>query len=303
MPKKKLNKERPKILGSAVIEDVYPSVLNGRFAVKRITGEKIDIWADIFREGHGKCEARLLYREEGASRWKKSAMGFFDNDRWKGSLTAGRPGYHEFCIEAWPEENPKRITRSAVYPLSVDREAAGFASWYEMWPRSQGLLEGESATFKDMEKRIPYISDLGFDVIYLTPIHPIGRTKRKGPNNNPVCSINDPGCPYAIGNEAGGHKAVEPSLGTLKDFERFNSAVKKAGLEVALDIAHTCSPDHPYLKEHPEWFFHEKDGTIKCAVNPPKVYEDIIPFNFFCDDYEALWNEMLSIFTFWAEKG
>ena len=185
----------------------------------------------------------------------------------------------------------------------VDRERAGFAAWSEMVPRSQGTQPGKAAKFKDAEPRLEEIAALGFDVVYLPPIHPIGRTHRKGANNSLVSGPDDPGSPWAIGNEHGGHTAVEPALGTLADFERFVARAAVLGMEIALDYALQCSPDHPWVKEHPEWFFIRPDGTIKYAENPPKKYEDIYPINFWCDDFDALWNACKDILTFWIARG
>ena len=185
----------------------------------------------------------------------------------------------------------------------VDRVTARFAAWYEMFPRSQGKTLGQSGTFKDCESRLPEIKVMGFDVIYLPPIHPIGRTHRKGPNNSPKAGPNDPGSPWAVGNEQGGHKAVETSLGTLKDFDNFAKKCRQMNMEVALDFAINCSPDHPYVQQHPEWFYKRPDGSIKYAENPPKKYEDIYPLNFYCKDWEALWREMKSILEFWISYG
>ncbi len=184
-----------------------------------------------------------------------------------------------------------------------DRVRARLGAWYEMFPRSQGTDPTRSATFRECEARLPEIQRMGFDVIYLPPIHPIGHTKRKGPNNSLVAGPDDPGSPYAIGSEAGGHDAVEPSLGTLEDFDHFVHAVHEHGMEVALDFAINCSPDHPYVRQHPEWFFHRPDGTIKYAENPPKRYEDIYPLNFYCEQRAALWEEMRRILVFWIHHG
>jgi starch synthase (maltosyl-transferring) len=185
--------------------------------------------------------------------------------------------------------------------LLVDRERARFGSWYEMFPRSNSPEPGRSATFCEAEAALPRIAELGFDVLYLPPIHPIGVTARKGKNNSPVARRGDPGSPWAIGSAEGGHKAVEPGLGTLDDFDRFVGAAQKAGLEVALDLAYQCSPDHPYVTEHPEWFRHRPDGSIKYAENPPKKYQDIYPIDFDTADWEALWHELRSIVLFWME--
>ena len=187
--------------------------------------------------------------------------------------------------------------------VTADRPRARFAAWYEMFPRSQGRIPGRHGTFHDCIERLPAIAAMGFDVIYLPPIHPIGRSFRKGKNNGLTAGPDDPGSPWAIGNEAGGHKAVEPALGTLEDFRAFVRAVRQAGMEVVLDYALQCSPDHPYVREHPEWFNQRPDGTIKYAENPPKKYQDIYPLNFYCRDREALWEEMKSILLFWVEQG
>jgi len=185
----------------------------------------------------------------------------------------------------------------------VDRPLACFAAWYEMFPRSQGRVPGRHGTFKDCIDRLPDIAAMGFDVIYLPPVHPIGRSFRKGKNNALAAGPDDPGSPWAIGNEHGGHKAVEPALGGLDDFRAFVRAARDAGIEIALDYALQCSPDHPYVREHPEWFYARPDSTIKYAENPPKKYQDIYPLNFYCRDREALWEELKSIFQFWIEQG
>jgi starch synthase (maltosyl-transferring) len=192
---------------------------------------------------------------------------------------------------------------SDTYAIKVDRKKAEFASWYELFPRSAGKIKNQSATFKDVEKLLPYIADMGFDVLYFTPIHPIGHTKRKGRNNALIAHAGDPGSPYAIGDESGGHFAVHPDLGTLHDFNELVSKAAEFGIELALDFALNCSPDHPYLKEHPDWFYRRPDGTIKFAENPPKKYEDIYPLNFECEDRKNLWNEIKNILLFWADHG
>lgn len=189
-------------------------------------------------------------------------------------------------------------------PLQVVVEPmrARYSAWYELFPRSCGE-RGRHGTFADAEKRLDYVADLGFDIVYLPPIHPIGRTFRKGPNNTLSASPDDVGSPWAIGAAAGGHKSIHPQLGTLADFGRFVARARALGLEVALDIALQVSPDHPYVTEHPDWFVHRADGTIQYAENPPKKYQDIYPFHFDCADWKALWNELKSIFLFWIEQG
>ena len=185
----------------------------------------------------------------------------------------------------------------------VDRPAAQIGAWYEFFPRSAEGRGDRGSTFRDCLPRIDHAKAMGFDVIYLPPIHPIGHTNRKGRNNSITCELGDPGVPWAIGSETGGHKAVEPSLGTLADFDWLQKQVRKRGMEIALDFAINCSPDHPYVKEHPDWFYKRPDGTIKYAENPPKKYEDIYPLNFRCDDWRELWAEMKSIVLFWARRG
>jgi starch synthase (maltosyl-transferring) len=187
--------------------------------------------------------------------------------------------------------------------LIVDRPAARFAAWYEMFPRSQGTDSTRSATFREAEARLPAIAAMGFDTLYMPPIHPIGTTKRKGPNNTLVAGPNDPGSPYAIGSEAGGHEAIAPELGTLDDFMHFQQRAQELGLELALDFAIQVSPDHPWVREHPEWFYHRPDGTIKYAENPPKKYEDIYPVNFRTSDWKNLWAAWRDIVMLWADRG
>jgi Glycosidases len=185
----------------------------------------------------------------------------------------------------------------------VDVERARFSAWYEMFPRSCAQQAGRHGDFKDCEARLPYIAEMGFDVIYLPPIHPIGQTKRKGRNNALTAEASDPGSPWAIGAAEGAHKAVHPKLGTLEDFRRFVCKAREYGMEVALDIALQCSPDHLYVLKAPSWFRWRADNTVQYAENPPKKYEDIYPFNFETDDWQALYEEIKSIFLHWIEQG
>ena len=185
----------------------------------------------------------------------------------------------------------------------VDRPVALIAAWYEFFPRSAEGRGDRGSTFRDCLPRVDDAQAMGFDVIYFPPIHPIGHTNRKGRNNSTTHEPGEPGVPWAIGGEAGGHKAVEPSLGTLEDFDWLEKEVRKRGMEIALDFAINCSPDHPYVKEHPDWFYKRPDGTIKYAENPPKKYEDIYPLNFHCENWRELWAELKSVVLFWAERG
>ncbi|PWD99142.1 alpha-1,4-glucan--maltose-1-phosphate maltosyltransferase [Marinilabilia rubra] len=187
--------------------------------------------------------------------------------------------------------------------VTVERERANFSSWYEVFPRSLGKGTEQHGTFKDVIDFLPYVAEMGFDVLYLPPIHPIGKTKRKGRNNSTEAQKGDPGSPWAIGSADGGHKAIHPELGSLDDFRNLISEAAEHGIEIAMDVAFQCSPDHPYVKDHPEWFKHRPDGSLQYAENPPKKYEDIYPLNFESDDWENLWEELKSVFEYWIDKG
>jgi starch synthase (maltosyl-transferring) len=205
-------------------------------------------------------------------------------------------------MAAWPD----LVLSTELTPylkVVVDRPEALFAAWYEFFPRSAEGKPDSGSRFRDCLPRIDDAKAMGFDVIYFPPIHPIGFTKRKGKNNSVTCEPGDPGVPYAIGSQFGGHKAVEPELGTLEDFDWLVGEVHARGMEIALDFAINCSPDHPYVKEHPEWFFHRPDGTIKYAENPPKKYEDVYPLNFHSSDWRNLWEEMKDVILFWVRHG
>jgi len=186
--------------------------------------------------------------------------------------------------------------------VTVDRPRAVFSTWYELFPRSFGT-RGEHGTFRDCERLLPDIAAMGFDVLYLPPIHPIGLTHRKGRNNSTSVTATDPGSPWAIGSPLGGHKAIHPQLGSFDDFEHFVRKAAEHGLEIAMDLAFQCSPDHPYVAEHPEWFHWRPDGTVQFAENPPKKYEDILPLNFESDRWRELWEELKSIVLFWIDRG
>lgn len=193
-------------------------------------------------------------------------------------------------------------TRTNDFNLWIDRDRGGFSSWYEFFPRSSGKGDGHS-TLKDAAKRLDYVKDMGFDVIYLPPIHPIGFDHRKGKNNATKSNKDDVGSPWAIGSKHGGHKDVHPDLGTVEDLKRLSEKANKLDMEIAMDFAIQCAPDHPYVKDHPQWFKWRPDGTVQYAENPPKKYQDILPINFECDDWENLWKELLSIPLFWIKQG
>jgi starch synthase (maltosyl-transferring) len=198
---------------------------------------------------------------------------------------------------------PGDATRLAPLPLIVDRTEAGFSAWYELFPRSQGKVPGKHGTFADTAARLPEIAAMGFDVIYLPPIHPIGVAHRKGRNNSVTCEPHDVGSPWAIGGKEGGHDAVHPELGTIEDFDKLVKEAAELGIEIALDYALQCSPDHPWVKSHPNWFFVRPDGTLRYAENPPKKYEDIYPINFWSDDRENLWNACRDVVLYWVRHG
>jgi starch synthase (maltosyl-transferring) len=358
-----------------VIEDIYPSVDCARYTVKRIVGDPVEVWADIFREGHDVIAADLLWQRQGDTALHRAPMQLINNDRWLGQFTPTEPGRYSFTIEAWTDQfatwrkefllkqkagqdisletreglellaqlmpsqreaqlvveaAAKKLTsakdpaalldetlaaamaksaarpdlcRSPAVPLVADRERARVGAWYEMVPRSQSPIPGQHGTFDDCIARLPEIAGLGFDVLYLTPIHPIGHTNRKGKNNSLNAGPDDPGSFYAIGSEQGGHDAVHPELGTLADFRRLVAACHRHDMEIALDIAVQCSPDHPWVKDHPEWFRTRPDGSIKFAENPPKKYEDIINPDFNCSDRIALWEALRDVIVFWVEQG
>jgi starch synthase (maltosyl-transferring) len=359
------------------IEDIYPLVDGGRFAVKRIVNEPLEVWVDIFRDGHAALAADLLWRFEANGRWARVPMRLHNNDRWSASFTPTRVGRHVYLIEAWTDAfatwrrdflakreagldvdleleegrslvstlkprnpaaarlveetvrklqvstapdatedllseglaeavrraNETDLTRSISCPLVVDRPLARSGAWYEMMPRSQSPAEGVHGTFEDCIKRLPDIAALGFDVLYLTPIHPIGTTNRKGRNNSLRAEPGDPGSPYAIGSPEGGHDGVHPALGTLEDFRRLVSACTGHGMEIALDFAIQCSPDHPWLAQHPQWFKRRPDGSIQYAENPPKKYEDIVNPDFYGSDTEGLWTALRDVVLFWVTQG
>jgi starch synthase (maltosyl-transferring) len=324
------------------ILEVKPQVDCGRFPVKRIAGDRVEVGARIFRDGHDLPGAAVRYRAPGATRWQEAPLEPLGNDRWAGEFPVDRPGRWSFRIEAWtdriatfqdelrrkveagrteldgelaegavllgrsaltveealaaPAGDRAGSASSAVYEVDVDRALARFGSWYELFPRSWGGFEG-------VRRLLPSFVEIGFDVIYLPPVHPIGVTNRKGRNNALVAGPTDPGSPWAIGTDAGGHDAIDAGLGTLAEFERLVADARALGIEIAIDFAVQCSPDHPWLKEHPEWFHRRADGTLKYAENPPKRYEDIYNVNFDCEDWKGLWEALRDVLLVWVERG
>jgi starch synthase (maltosyl-transferring) len=219
----------------------------------------------------------------------------------EGERTALSPALAELMARHPDRTDATRYRRELE--VLVDPERARFSAWYELFPRSASPAPGRHGTFQDVEARLPYLARMGFDVLYMPPIHPIGRTFRKGRNNSVHAEPGDPGSPWAIGGPEGGHTSVHPELGTLDDFRRLVRTARRRGIEIALDIAFQASPDHPYVREHPEWFRKRPDGTIQYAENPPKKYQDIYPFDFDCDDWQGLWQELRDVLLFWVEQG
>jgi len=210
------------------------------------------------------------------------------------------PMLHELVLR-YPDK--RFATDSVELPIVVDPVRARFSSWYEFFPRSTAEKAGEHGTFADAEKRLPYIAEMGFNVVYMPPIHPIGTKFRKGKNNNPESQDEDHGSPWAIGATEGGHKGILGELGTVEDFKRFIKKADELGLQVAMDIAFQAAPDHPYVKDHETWFKKRPDGTIQYAENPPKKYQDIYPFDFESEDWEGMWKELKSVFDYWIGVG
>jgi starch synthase (maltosyl-transferring) len=364
-----------------VIQYPTPSVDDGRYPAKRVVGDRVDVEADIFRDGHDILRAVVRYRPPRARNWREAELRRIDAHlggvRWAGSFELDCQGRWEYTVEAWTDvfgtwrdELERKVTAGqhdlageisegvqllqlaateaksksdralidhAIATLSdehvpetakhdvalgpelfgtveriqprhgsvsidpplaieVDRKLAQFGAWYELFPRSWGGLQG-------VKQQLPRLQELGFDIVYLPPIHPIGHTNRKGRDNSLTAGPDDPGSPWAIGDETGGHDAVHRDLGTLDDVKELAKAAKKHGLEIALDFAIQCSADHPWLHEHPEWFHRRPDGTLKYAENPPKRYQDIYNANWESPDWQGLWDALLTVILQWVDAG
>ncbi|MBV8257090.1 MAG: alpha-1,4-glucan--maltose-1-phosphate maltosyltransferase [Actinobacteria bacterium] len=324
------------------VQTVTPQVDCGRYAVKRTVGDEVTVSARIFRDGHETLGAAIRFKAPGASRWDEQPLQPLGNDWWEGSFRVDRPGHWCFKVEAWVDrvasfqEEVRRkvaggqtdlaselsegavllgresltVDEALAAPagdrhekassdqlwVDVDRELARFGSWYELFPRSWGGFEGVRA-------QLPRLAELGFDVLYLPPIHPIGETNRKGRNNAEKAGPGDVGSPWAIGDASGGHDAIHPDLGTEKQFRKLVKEAKEHGIEIALDFAVQMSPDHPWLKSHPEWFNRRPDGTLKYAENPPKRYQDIYNVNFDSEDWRGLWQALHDAVRHWVDLG
>ncbi|MBA2273786.1 MAG: alpha-1,4-glucan--maltose-1-phosphate maltosyltransferase [Actinobacteria bacterium] len=366
-----------------VITNVRPRLECGRYRVKAIEGDLLDVTADIVRDGPDLLQASLRYGSP-SGEWADAPMSHLGNDGWMGRFRPETPGIWHYTVQAWTDhfatwrrdlgkrvdagqtvdlelqegalllekrlvlvpKEERRVIQAAIevlrapgksdgwdaprvtaavdesvaaimagHPdrteaatfepvlgLNVERVRARFGAWYEFFPRSTGTST-EHGTFATAAEHLTAIAGMGFDVVYLPPIHPIGRTHRKGKNNALEAGPDDVGSPWAIGSEEGGHTDVDPKLGTIEDFDLFVERAGQEGLEVALDFAIQCSPDHPWATEHPEWFHHRPDGTIKYAENTPKKYQDIYPINFSTEDADGLWNELKRVLEFWISHG
>ena len=294
------------------ISDVSPTVyFGGEFLpVKAIAGESISIAATAVIEGHEKLSLQVVLHDAKGKVVTRSDMHEIwpGTNRYEGAIVVPAQGDFFYVIEADSTSQYRTVYGSTEkFPIRGDRDRALIGAWYEFFPRSEGAVKNSdgtvtSGTFSTATKRLPAVAAMGFDVLYLPPIHPIGISHRKGPNNTLTAGPKDPGVPWAIGNSDGGHDAINPELGTMKDFENFVAAAKKSGLEIALDLALQTSPDHPWVKSNPQWFNKRADGTIAYAENPPKKYQDIYPINF-DDDYEGIRDEVLRIIRLWVSKG
>jgi starch synthase (maltosyl-transferring) len=365
-----------------IIEHVYPEIDCGKYPVKRVVGERVNVSADIYADGHNEIKAVLLHRRKGRRNWNETPMRHVNNDKWEAWFKVDKMGWYEYTIQGWVDHfaswqkgfrakfeanqpveielqigagmmeeakeqatpgfrkkidgwiafindvtyNPSAAaamvmgeeasdimyrctdrsgasTYEKTLLVEVERKKALFSSWYEAFPRSTSPEPGKHGTFRDVENIIPLVAKMGFDILYFPPVHPIGVSFRKGKDNSPVALPGEPGSPWAIGGEEGGHKAIHPELGTLEDFRSVVKTAGEHGLEIALDLAYQCSQDHPYLKEHPEWFKWRPDGTVQYAENPPKKYQDVVAFNFENDDWQNMWKELKSIVDYWIEQG
>jgi starch synthase (maltosyl-transferring) len=303
------------MIGRFPILDISPVTHFGgeMIGAKAIPNEEIPVQATIIREGHESFEAYVILIDTRGKEVSRVSMREIwpKSNRYEGRIRPTSQGLWSFYIEV-SAENPgdfkkKLSSASERFPINVECERALVGSWYEFFPRSEGAVKNPdgtitSGTFKTAAQRIPAVAEMGFDVLYLPPIHPIGYAHRKGKNNSLEAKPSDPGVPWGIGNADGGHDAINPELGSMKDFEDFLKVARKNKIDVALDLALQCSPDHPWVKSNPEWFTKRPDGTIAYAENPPKKYQDIYPINF-DNDYPGLFKEILRIVTFWIDKG
>ncbi|WKB52924.1 alpha-1,4-glucan--maltose-1-phosphate maltosyltransferase [Eleftheria terrae] len=369
----------------AVIDAVLPAVDGGRFPVKRVCGEPMQVEAHCFTDGHDVLRVMLAWRAEAETAWHEVEMRLKYNDEWHAEFPLESMGRYFYTVTAWVDhfESWRKELQRRVEPADIriaaqvgaglleeaaaraqgedrerlagwaeqlrsgglasdtdpaalkaqalddtlaevvrrwpdrhlattydrelsvfaDRERARFSTWYELFPRSVSAQPGRHGSFREVEAELPRIARMGFDVLYFPPIHPIGREKRKGKNNALVAEPGDVGSPWAIGAAEGGHKSILPELGTPEEFRHLVAHARELGMEVAMDIAYQCAPDHPYVEQHPAWFRWRPDGTVQYAENPPKKYQDIYPFNFESEDWAAMWEELKSVLDHWIGEG
>jgi len=359
-----------------IIENVQPVVDGGAYLAKRTVGERVDVTASIFADGHDHIRASVLFKKKDAPDWSQVEMRPTFNDEWIASFPVTEIGKYDFTIHAWVDhfdtwfdgfrkkaaakvevyielmegaiflkklagtsnplllnlakkledkghyaeaknlvltedfarivqEHPLKedVTIAPEFEIVVEHKKALFSTWYELFPRSSSLQPGKHGTFQDCIRLLPRIAAMGFDVLYFPPIHPIGKVNRKGKNNSIRAQAAEPGSPWAIGSDEGGHKSILRELGTLEDYKKLIAEAKKLGIDIGFDLAFQCAPDHPYVKEHPGWFKQRPDGTIQYAENPPKKYQDIYPFNFGTEHWKELWEELKSVILYWVEQG
>jgi starch synthase (maltosyl-transferring) len=362
-----------------IIENVLPQLNGGSFAIKRIVGQKINVSADVFSDGHDVIECCVKFKHDSEKQWQEVRMNPKQNDEWFAEFQVNKQGKYTYFVEGWVDyalnwqhgterkindnqyvrsellegadyiraildtvdaseneylnrlvhyftteseyDNAVRETKSdeliqifKKYPIRflenksidlevyVDRKKALFSTWYEFFPRSASQEDGKHGTFKDCEKLLSRVAEMGFDTLYFPPIHPIGEVNRKGKNNSTNAEYGDVGSPWGIGSHHGGHKSTHPELGTIEDFKELVRKAQDLGIEVAMDYALQAAPDHPYVKDFPQWFKWRPDGTVQYAENPPKKYQDIQPIYFESSDWKNLWKELLDVALFWIEE-
>jgi starch synthase (maltosyl-transferring) len=362
-----------------IIENVLPQLNCGSFAIKRIIGQKINVSADVFSDGHDVIECCVKFKHESEKIWQEVRMTPSHNDEWFATFEVNLQGQYTYFVEGWVDYalnwqhgterkiNDNQYVKSELlegveyirtildrvesyeneylnrliyyftteseydnaihetksedlirifkkYPVRflenksnelqiyVDRKKALFSTWYEFFPRSASPEEGRHGTFKDCERLLPRVSEMGFDTLYFPPIHPIGEVNRKGKNNATNAEYGDVGSPWGIGSHHGGHKSTHPELGSIEDFKELVRKAQELGIEVAMDYALQAAPDHPYVKDFPQWFKWRPDGTVQYAENPPKKYQDIQPIYFESSDWKNLWKELLDVALFWIEE-
>ncbi|PHI18175.1 alpha-1,4-glucan--maltose-1-phosphate maltosyltransferase [Lewinellaceae bacterium SD302] len=365
----------------AIIDHVTPQINNGRFAVKRVVGQAVEVTASVFGDGHDYLRAVVEYKHEKAKKWQQAVMNCVNegDDLWAGSFNVDKQGIYDYQVVAWIDQlltwrngflkkqadgqkmdveliiganlltatsklyaksKAKTITAAikklggeevaaidyvlspefeqliADFPLrqfettydhelqiKVGRHKEIFSTWYELFPRSASPDINRTGNLRDVIELLPRVEEMGFDVLYMPPVHPIGKRNRKGRNNATNAKPGEPGSPWAIGSDEGGHKAILPELGDIKDYKALIKAAGAKNIDVALDLAFQCAPDHPYITDHPDWFIWRPDGTIAYAENPPKKYQDIVPINFETEDWKNLWEELLSVVIYWCKAG